>query len=131
MGSKSFYIKIVLFITDFILIDLSGKLAYYLTVNQAFNYEDPYLSFFLIFNLSWMCSGLFCGIYDRNRVLDFKRFFPNFLMATFLHVVFMGVYILGLNIDYIPKMYMFYAYLLGFLLHYSISVFSYPCVQLL
>jgi len=114
MASKNFLIKVFLFITEYVIIDLSGKLAYYMTINRSFNYEDPYLSFFLIFNLSWMCTSLFMGVYDKGRVLDFKMFFQNILVAIILHVLFIGVYIYGLNIHFISKTQLVYSYLFAF-----------------
>jgi len=111
MGSKSFLIKVFLFITEYIIIDLSGKLAYYMTINRSFNYEEPYLSFFLIFNLSWMCTSLFSGVYDRGKILDFKVYFQNILVAILIHILFIGVYIYGLNIHFISKTQLFYSYL--------------------
>ncbi|MEM6628450.1 MAG: undecaprenyl-phosphate glucose phosphotransferase [Bacteroidota bacterium] len=114
MINKNFYIKIFLFISEFIILDLSGKLAFYLTVSRTFVYQEPFFSFFLIFNLSWMCTSLFLEVYNRRKILDFKTFLQNIIIAITLHVIIMGVYIYGININYITKNLLLNTYLLAF-----------------
>ena len=122
MINKNFYIKIFLFISEFILLDLAGKLAFFLTVSRTFVYQEPFFSFFLIFNLSWMCTSLFLEVYDRRKILDFKIFLQNIIIAITLHVIIMGVYIYGLNINFITKNLLLNTYLLSFL---GITIFRF------
>ncbi len=122
MLNKNFYIKIFLFISEFILLDLAGKLAFYLTVSRTFVYQEPFFSFFLIFNLSWMCASLFLEVYDRRKILDFKIFLQNIIIAITLHVIIMGVYIYGLNIKFVTKNLLLNTYLLSFL---GITIFRF------
>lgn len=122
MINKNFYIKIFLFISEFILLDLAGKLAFFLTVSRTFVYQEPFFSFFLIFNLSWMCTSLFLEVYDRRKILDFKIFLQNIIIAITLHVIIMGVYIYGLNINFVTKNLLLNTYLLSFL---GITIFRF------
>ena len=122
MVNKNFYIKIFLFISEFILLDLAGKLAFFLTVSRTFVYQEPFFSFFLIFNLSWMCTSLFLEVYDRRKILDFKIFLQNIIIAITLHVLIMGIYIYGLNINFVTKNLLLNTYLLSFL---GITIFRF------
>lgn len=114
MNSRSFLIKVFILLTDFVLIDLAWKLSHYITVNRAFTYQEPDLSFFFIFNLSWTCISLFFRIYERDQILDFKLYFQNLIISILVHLGFILLYTEVFSKEFVTKTYLAYTYLIGF-----------------
>ena len=110
MKDKRYYTKVFLLFTDLIFVDLACKFAYFINIEPSFKYQDPYLSFFVIFSLLWMITSLFFGVYGEQRIFDFRHFSRNIFGAVLLHMVLLGFYMFSVQVNYIPRDFLLYAY---------------------
>lgn len=103
-------IKIILVITEFILLNYSCKLAYFLRYSSMGPYEDHYLSFFLIFNLSWIGASLFTNGYDAHNYIQLKSFIQSFFTTASLQVFIVLIYIVSAKAQHLSRLYLVLTY---------------------
>lgn len=110
MESTRHYFKIFVLITDFLLIGVACKLAYFIRFGELGGYGDSYLSFFIIFNLAWISSALFNNVYNSNSLFNFKVFFGNFFYTLFIQAFIISVYIISVKAHYFSRLFLGYSY---------------------
>lgn len=112
MKGNRFFFRIFALITEFIIINISCKLAYFLRFGEYGSdvYEDYYISFFIIFNLSWIGASLFTNAYDSNRLLSLNAFLRSLFTTLFIHLFIVTLYIVSVKAQYLSRLYLIYTY---------------------
>lgn len=110
MKSNRYFFKVFALITEFIIIQFSCRLAYFLRYGDFGPYQDYYLSFFIIFNLAWIGASLFTNSYDRKNLLSLQAFIRNLFSTFFLHVFIVFLFIVTVKAQYLSRLYIFYTY---------------------
>ncbi|MEL6192462.1 MAG: hypothetical protein AAFR66_10445, partial [Bacteroidota bacterium] len=118
MKEHKYAFRFFVILTDIILADLCLKLAYILKFGQETPVEDYYFSFFYVFIVSWVASGLLCNIYRASRIFDFKRFLNNLFFVLCFHILVVGIYIVNLKGYNFSRLQILSSY--GFLLSFVI-----------
>lgn len=108
------FVGIFLLIADFIIIDFSCKLAYYLRFGSNTNHEDYYVSLFVIFNLAWIASALFNNVYNLETLFKFKVLLTKIFYAFVFHALLMFSYIISFKEHDFARLFLFYSYILAF-----------------
>ena len=108
--SSQYFVKLFVLVTEFILINLSCKLAYFLRYQEFGDYEDYYVSFFIIFNLAWIGASLFNNAYDTANLVSLKAFIRNLFTTLFVHLFIVFLYIVSMKAQYLSRLYMLYTY---------------------
>ena len=109
-GSYRHWFKLFALVTEFTIIHFSCKLAYFFKYSELGNYEEYYVSFFLIFNLAWIGASLFTNSYDYPTLTSLKAFVQTFLSTMFLHAFIVMLYIVSVKASYLSRYYLFYVY---------------------
>lgn len=107
------FLGVFLLIADFIILDFSCKLSYFLRFGPERDYEDHYISFFVIFNLAWVASALFNNIYSLDNLSTFKKLFTNLFYAIVLHLLLMLAYIVSFKAHDFSRLFIFYSYIIS------------------
>ncbi|MES2730808.1 MAG: undecaprenyl-phosphate glucose phosphotransferase [Bacteroidota bacterium] len=113
------FIGLILLAGDFFLLDLSSKLAYYLrfghaiTFGNPYNYEDYYLSLFVIFSLAWIASALFTNLYSVDTLFRYSLQAINLFYAFCLYAALILVYVFNLKVYEFSRLFLIYAYLIA------------------
>lgn len=102
--------EVFVMITEFVIINLSCKLAYFFRFGEFGTYDDYYLSFFIIFNLAWIGASLFNNGYDASKMLKINSFFRNLFTTFFLQVFIVFLYIVSVKAQYLSRWYLFYTF---------------------
>ncbi|MEZ4826301.1 MAG: undecaprenyl-phosphate glucose phosphotransferase [Bacteroidia bacterium] len=112
MKGNRFFFRIFALITEFIIINISCKFAYFLRFGEYGPdvYEDYYISFFIIFNLSWIGASLFTNAYDANRLLSLNAFLRSLFTTLFIHIFIITLYIVSVKAQYLSRLYLIYTY---------------------
>jgi putative colanic acid biosysnthesis UDP-glucose lipid carrier transferase len=109
-SSYRHWFKLFTLVTEFTIIHFSCKLAYYFKYSELGNYEEYYVSFFLIFNLAWMGASLLNNSYDYETLTRLKTFVRTFISTSFMHVFIVMLYIVSVKASYLSRYYLFYVY---------------------
>ncbi len=109
MQSNRYYYRIFLIITDFVLLDLSCKLAYYLRFGHS-EYEYFYASFFIIYSLAWLGSAMFNKTYELEHIFSFKGFLKRLLFTASTHLLIICLYIVSFKAYYYSRFFLVAAY---------------------
>ncbi|MDX2246605.1 MAG: undecaprenyl-phosphate glucose phosphotransferase [Bacteroidia bacterium] len=130
MKGNRFFFRIFALITEFIIINISCKLAYFLRFGEYGTevYEDYYISFFIIFNLSWIGASLFTNAYDSNRLLSLNAFLRSLFTTLFIHIFIVTLYIVSVKAQYLSRLYLIYTYsttLLAIIAFRSLMIIAY------
>ncbi|GAB4414426.1 MAG: undecaprenyl-phosphate glucose phosphotransferase [Bacteroidia bacterium] len=110
MRSNDYFIKLFVLTAEFILINFSCKLAYFLRYHTLGAYEDYYVSFFIVFNLAWLGASLFNSAYDTPHLFSLKGFIRNLFTTLFFHLFIVFLYIVSMKAQYLSRLYILYAY---------------------
>lgn len=105
------FVGIFLLVADFIIIDFSCKIAYFLRFGTGQNQGQHYVSLFVIFNLAWIASALFNNIYSVDNLFRFKKLLVNVFYAFILHVLLIFSYIVSFKEDDFSRLFLLYAYI--------------------
>jgi putative colanic acid biosysnthesis UDP-glucose lipid carrier transferase len=128
MKSNRYFFKVFALITEFIIINLSCKLAYFFRFEEFGSYEDNYLSFFIVFNLAWIGSSLFTNSYESSRLLSLKMFLRSLFSTVFLHLFVTTLYIVSVKAQELSRLYLIYTYstaLLSIISFRSVLILAY------
>lgn len=130
MKGNRFFFKVFALITEFIIINISCKLAYFLRFGEfgADVYEDFYVQFFLLFNISWIMASLFTNAYDSGKLLSLNEFIRSLFSTVFIHVFIVAIYIVSAKVQYLSRQYLVYTYitsLLGVISFRSLLIIAY------
>ncbi|MEO0471473.1 MAG: sugar transferase, partial [Bacteroidota bacterium] len=110
MKSSRIIFKIFVIITEFIIINLVCKLAYFYRLPNDGNLADNYLSFFLIFNLAWIGASLFNNAYDTKQLSEVKSFTRSLISTLFIHIFIIAVFLVGSKTVWISREFLIAAY---------------------
>ncbi|MEM7367482.1 MAG: undecaprenyl-phosphate glucose phosphotransferase [Bacteroidota bacterium] len=110
MKGNRYFFKVFALITEFVIIQFSCRLAYFLRYGDFGPYQDYYLSFFIIFNLAWIGASLFTNSYDRANLLSLRAFVRNLFSTLFLHIFIVFLFIVSVKAQYLSRLYIFYTY---------------------
>ncbi|MDX1909362.1 MAG: undecaprenyl-phosphate glucose phosphotransferase [Bacteroidia bacterium] len=110
MKTNQYFFRIFALVTEFILINLSCKLAYFLKYGEFDNYEEYYISFFIIFTLAWIGASLFNNSYDLSHLASLRSFLRNLFTTAFIHFFIILVYIVSIKAQYLSRYYLIYNY---------------------
>lgn len=103
-------IKILSVVIEFVLLNYSCKLAYFLRYSSFGPYEDHYLSFFLIFNLSWIGASLFTNGYNVKNYTQLKPFIKSFFTTATLQIFIVLIYIVSAKAQHLSRLYLVLTY---------------------
>jgi putative colanic acid biosynthesis UDP-glucose lipid carrier transferase len=113
-SSTTYFFRFFALATEFILINLACKLAYFLKYGEYGSYEDYYVSFFLIFTLAWAGASLLANSYDPARLGSLKAFLRSLILTVFLHLFIIALYIVSVKAAYLSRLYLIYTYSAAF-----------------
>ena len=130
MKGNRFFFKIFALITEFIIINISCKFAYFLRFGEygADVYEDYYISFFIVFILGWIGASLFTNSYDTQKLLGLKDFIRSLFTTLFIHIFIVTIYIVSVKAAYLSRLYLVYTYssaLLSVITFRSVLIIAY------
>ncbi|MEM6262752.1 MAG: undecaprenyl-phosphate glucose phosphotransferase [Bacteroidota bacterium] len=117
-SSYSLY-RLFTLIVDYFLVDLACKLSYFLKFGRDGNYEDYYVSFFIIFGLAWIGASLFNDIYKAENIFKFKTLLANLFYTLLTHAFIMMLCIVTFKAFYFSRAFLLYSY--GFTLAFIIG----------
>jgi len=109
MQHNRYYYRIFLIISDFILLGLSCKLAYYIRFGHH-HYEQFYASFFIIFSLAWVGAGLFHRVYELEHIFNLKKITSRLLLTLFTQLLFICLFIVSFKAYYFSRIFLLSAY---------------------
>ncbi len=104
------YSRLFIIIADFILVDFCLKLAHIVTFGKEQVFEDYYIFFFLIFNFSWLCSALFCHVYNGAYIFEFKSFLKHLFFTLVGHILIVGIILFSFDRFFFSRMHLLYTY---------------------
>ncbi|MBC7921352.1 MAG: undecaprenyl-phosphate glucose phosphotransferase [Ferruginibacter sp.] len=113
------FIGLIPLVGDFFLTDLASKLAYYLRFghpirfDNPYNYEDYYLSLFVIFNLAWITSALFTNQYSVNTLFRYGTLATSLFYAFCMYAFLIFVYVWSLKVYDLSRSFLVYAFLIA------------------
>ena len=130
MKGNRYFFKIFALVTEFILINISCKFAYFLRFGEYGTdvYEDYYVSFFTIFIITWIGASLFTNAYDSRNLLSLKEFVRSLFTTLFIHIFIITIYIVSVKAQYLSRLYLVYTYstsLLGVITFRSMLIIAY------
>jgi putative colanic acid biosynthesis UDP-glucose lipid carrier transferase len=102
-------IKIILAVVDFFIIGIAFRYTREFIVYDGIP-ADQYVSFFLIFNLSWIIAGIINEIYRINKFSLLRSISINLLKTLAVHVLLMVLILLSVQY-FVDLSFMFCIYL--------------------
>lgn len=109
MGSNRFFFKVFVLISEFVIINLSCRLAYHLRgLTEPINPE--YIYFFYTFILAWLGASLFTNAYETRKLLSINAFLQSLFSTVFLQVFIVMIYIVGTKSHILSREFLAYAY---------------------
>ena len=117
-ASYSRFIGLIPLVGDFFLTDLASKLAYYLRFghpirfSNPYDYEDYYISLFVIFNLAWIASALFTSQYRVSTLFRYGTLATNLFYAFGMYAFLIFVYVWSLKVYDLSRLFLIYAFVI-------------------
>ncbi|MDW3647221.1 MAG: undecaprenyl-phosphate glucose phosphotransferase [Bacteroidia bacterium] len=111
MGSNRFFFKVFVLITEFVIINLSCRLAYYLKGDLTEPIITDYIYFFYTFILAWVGASLFTNAYETRKLLSINAFLQSLFSTVFLQVFIVMTYIVGTKSHILSREFLAYTYL--------------------
>jgi putative colanic acid biosynthesis UDP-glucose lipid carrier transferase len=120
--------RIILIITDLLLINFSFFIAYYVAFNLHLNFSfQNSKNFLLNINLLWLVSSYVLRLYSESSVKSLEHLFRATWKSTALHLVFLMLYLIVDKDLVIPRSLFFLFY---FMLFFSFLGSRFTCTIL-
>ncbi len=126
MNSNRKIFKAFVLVIEFIIINLSCKLAYYLRFGEYGDPSDSYLFFFITFTLAWVLAALFTSAYEQRKLLNLNLFLQSFGATLFVHIFIVTLFIVSTKMHILSREYLLYTYVSS-----SVAIFAFRAIMLL
>ena len=111
MNSNRKIFKVFVLVIEFIIINLSCKLAYFLRFGEYSDPSETYVFFFVTFTLAWILASLFTNSYEQRKLLNLNLFLQSFGATLFVHIFLVTVFIVSVKMHILSREYLLYTYL--------------------
>ncbi|MDP5169886.1 MAG: hypothetical protein NWR72_06550, partial [Bacteroidia bacterium] len=125
MNSNRKIFKVFVLVIEFIIINLSCKLAYFLRFGEFSDPSESYVFFFITFTLAWILASLFTSAYEQRKLLNLNLFLQSFGATLFVNLFIVTLYIVSVKMR-ISREYLIYTYLIA-----SSAIFIFRSIMLL
>ena len=109
MKSNRHFFRIFVLVTEFIIINLSCKLAYYLK-GLTYPIASEYIYFFITFNLAWILASLFTNAYETRKLLSLNAFLQSLFYTFFIQIFIVNTYIVGTKATLLSRDFLMFTY---------------------
>ncbi|RMG71218.1 MAG: hypothetical protein D6722_07275 [Bacteroidetes bacterium] len=106
------FVKVFVGLVEYLLILLACQGAYYLRYPGLPAFEAYYLSFSVVFQLTWVGASLFSRSYDSAAISQLKALVRALALAFLLHLLVISIYLLGTKTQDISRLFLLYSYAL-------------------
>ena len=109
MKSNRHFFRIFVLVTEFIIINLSCKLAYYLK-GLTYPIATDYIYFFITFNLAWILASLFTNAYETRKLLSLNAFLQSLFYTVFIQIFIVNTFIVGTKATILSRDFLMFTY---------------------